>query len=115
MLATGAAVGVGGAAALGIGATIGLGAYGANLAADNEVAQLSFERLLGSEQAALDYLAELRDFAAKTPFDFPGLRDSAARFLAVGVEADRVIPIMTTLGDSTAAKASTGRPRRSHR
>ena len=103
MLATGAAVGVGGAAALGIGATIGLGAYGANLAADNEVAQLSFERLLGSEQAALDYLEQLRDFAAVTPFDFPGLRDSAARFLAVGVEADRVIPIMTTLGDSTAA------------
>lgn len=98
----GAAV-VGGAAAIGIGATIGLGAYGAQIAADNETAQMSFERLLGSEEAALDYLAQLRDFAAKTPFDFPGIRDSAAKFLAVGVEADRVIPIMTTLGDATAA------------
>lgn len=102
-LVGGAALGAAGAVGVGAAAVLGLGGYGAQIAADNEVAQMSFERLMGSEEEALAYLGELRDFAAKTPFDFPGIRDSAARFLAVGVEADRVIPIMTTLGDATSA------------
>jgi len=38
-----------------------------------------------------------------TPFELPGLRDSASQMLAVGVNAKDVIPIMRTLGDSTSA------------
>uniref|UniRef100_UPI0032997464 tape measure protein n=1 Tax=Salmonella enterica TaxID=28901 RepID=UPI0032997464 len=48
-------------------------------------------------------LRKLADFAAKTPFDFPTLQKAASRLIAVGTEADRVIPIMTVLGDATAA------------
>lgn len=114
------AAGIGGAAAAGgfgskatMGAGVGavasvasvftLGGLGLSVAADNEAAALSFERLLGSAEAAQAFLLQMQDFAAKTPFEFPELRDSASRLLAVGTEADRVIPIMTTLGDATSA------------
>lgn len=95
MMRTVAGLGLG----IGIGQTIGTGM---RTAMDNELAQIKFTQLLGSTDAAKGYIADLQAFAAKTPFDFPGLADAAGRFLAVGTEADRVIPIMTTLGDATA-------------
>lgn len=97
----GMAGGVGAVAAVASVAT--LGGLGLTVAADNEAAAISFERLLGSAEAAQAFLGQMQDFAAKTPFEFPELRDSASRFLAVGIEASRVIPIMTTLGDATSA------------
>lgn len=96
-MVAGLAAKVGGVVA--IGSTIGLGF---RTAMDNEVAQIKFTQLLGSTEAAKGYIEDLQAFAAKTPFDFPGIQEAAGRFLAVGTEADRVIPIMTTLGDATA-------------
>ena len=89
--------------ALGIGLTIGqtIGA-GWSTAMGQEMADIKFEQLLGSTEKAKAYLADLSAFAASTPFDLPGLQDAAGRFLAVGTEADKVIPIMRTLGDATA-------------
>lgn len=81
---------------LGIGATVGAGF---STAMGNQVASIKFDQLLGPDAEA--FITKLQDFAAKTPFDFPGLQEAAGRFLAVGTEADRVIPIMTTLGDAT--------------
>ncbi|MGB8020746.1 MAG: tape measure protein [Candidatus Nanopelagicales bacterium] len=88
---------------LAIGATIGatIGA-GWSTAMGQELAGVKFTQLLGSAEKAKAYLADLSAFAARTPFDLPGLQDAAGRFLAVGIEADKVIPIMTTLGDVTA-------------
>lgn len=87
------------AAAAGLGATI---AVGFSTAMESEIANMKFTQLFkGDLDKAQSYIQELKDFAAKTPFDFPGLQDAAGRFLAVGVEAERVIPIMTTLGDAT--------------
>lgn len=81
---------------------VGAGAWGLKIAAANEQAQISFETMLGSAQKARGFLGELRDFAAKTPFEFPELQTAASSLISAGVEASKVIPIMTTLGDVTA-------------
>jgi len=78
------------------------GAFGLKLAAANETAAVSFEVMLGSAEKAQAFLAKLMAFAAATPFEMPQLRDAASRLLAVGLEAQRVIPLMTVLGDVTA-------------
>lgn len=93
LLAAGAA---GGAAA------VGIGKLGIELASQQEQAEVSFTAIMGSAERAQGMLADLADFAAKTPFDLPGLQKSASQLLAVGVNADRVIPLMETLGDATA-------------
>ena len=93
LLAAGAA---GGAAA------VGIGKLGIELASQQEQAEVSFTAIMGSAERAQGMLADLADFAAKTPFDLPGLQKSASQLLAVGVHADRVIPLMETLGDATA-------------
>lgn len=79
----------------------GAAGWGFKLAAQAQQAEMAFTTLLGSTTKARSYLGELQKFAAKTPFEFPELRDAASRFIAVGVNAKRVIPIMTTLGDAT--------------
>lgn len=81
---------------------VGAGAWGLKIAAANEQAQISFETMLGSGQKARTFLGDLRDFAAKTPFEFPELQTAASSLISAGVEAGKVIPIMTTLGDVTA-------------
>lgn len=77
--------------------------YALETAAANETAQISFEVLLGSADKALRFLNELKAFAAATPFELPELRSAASRLLAVGVETKRIIPLLTRLGDATAA------------
>lgn len=101
---------LGGIAKFGAGATAALGAVataagvmGIKTAAANEQAMISFETLLGSQQKAAKMFADLQQFAATTPFEFPQLRDAASKLLTTGVAAERVLPIMTALGDSTAA------------
>lgn len=99
VMARGAAM-AGAAAGAAVGAAAG---FGLKTAAATETAAIGFETLLGSAQKAGAFMADLEKFAAKTPFELPGLRDAASRFLAVGLEANRVIPIMTVLGDATAS------------
>lgn len=94
-------------AALGVAAAIagigGVGLLGTKLAGESEQITTSLETVLGSAEAAQAMLGDLRDFAASTPFEFPGLAQSASRLLAVGTTASSVIPIMETLGDATSA------------
>jgi tape measure domain-containing protein len=94
-----AAVGVG--LALGTGA-LAIGKWGLGIASANEQAQISFETMLGSAEKASTFLDDLKDFAAKTPFEFPELQTAASSLISAGVEAGKVIPIMTSLGDVTA-------------
>lgn len=79
------------------------GGFGLTIAANAEQAEVAFTSLLGSGEAAKTFMGELSSFAAATPFELPGLQDSASRLLAFGVSADEVIPLMSALGDSTAA------------
>lgn len=99
----GLATKLGGAlAGLGIGAGIVKAAkVGLDTAAANEQAAISFETMLGSAKKADSFLKDLRRFAADTPFDMPGLQTAASSLVSIGIDADKVIPIMTTLGDVT--------------
>lgn len=83
-------------------AAVAVAGFGIKAAADNQVAAISFEVLLGSAKKAKDFLDKLKAFAAATPFDLPTLKDAASRLLAVGVATKDVIPLMTRLGDATA-------------
>jgi tape measure domain-containing protein len=67
-----------------------------------EQAQIGFSTMLGSGEAATAMLNDLKKFAAATPFQFTGLLDSSKRLMAMGFEAEKIIPIMRTVGDAVA-------------
>lgn len=95
-----AALGIVTAGAAGLAAAGGLGL---KTAAQMEQAEIGFTTMLGSADRAKAFLGDLAKFAASTPFEFPQLQSAASRLVSVGVNANRVIPIMRVLGDSTAA------------
>lgn len=87
---------------LAAGAAVGAaGAVGVKTAAQLETAQISFTTMLGSAEKARSFLGELKTFAAKTPFDLPGLQESAQSLISIGIDSKKVLPIMTTLGNVT--------------
>lgn len=70
--------------------------------ADLEQSKLAFSTLLGSADKADKFLRDLADFAAKTPFEFPDLVTASRRMLAFGIEAEKVKPLLTAVGDAVA-------------
>lgn len=85
-------------------ATLGvLGGLGVKYNADMERATTSFQTLLGSAEAAKSMLADLQQFAANTPYEFPGVQESAKLMLAMGFNAKAVMPSLQALGDAVAA------------
>ena len=82
---------------------VGIGSAALKAAADMEQAKIGFTTLLRSGDAATSMLEKLRDFAAKTPFNFPELVTGAQRLLAMGTSAQDLIPKMTAIGNATAA------------
>ncbi len=84
-------------------ALTGLGAVGIKLAADFEQTQIAFTTLLGDAQRAKQFLSELDIFARKTPFNTDALRQSARQLLAFGFSAEKVLPMLTPIGDAVAA------------
>lgn len=105
----GMAAGIGNALKTGLaaagGGLIALGAYGLKAglqtASGMEQAKISFTTMLGSAQKADGFLQNLGKFAATTPFEFPELQTAASSLISAGVNADKVIPIMTSLGNAT--------------
>lgn len=91
-----------GTAVMGLAQTAGM--MGIRTAMANEQAAIGFKVMLGSAAKAKEFMDELIDFSAKTPFELPQLRTAASALLSTGVEAKRIIPIMEALGDATAAK-----------
>ena len=67
-----------------------------------EQTKVAFTQLLGDGERAASFLKELQAFAATTPFEFPDLLSSTQRLMAMGFEADQIIPTMTALGDAVA-------------
>ena len=89
-------------ASLGLGAlAVGAAKYGVETYAANEKAAISFTTMLGSAEKAQSFLDKMKDFAATTPFEFPELQTAASSLISAGVNADKVLPIMRTLGDVT--------------
>lgn len=72
-------------------------------AAQFEQYNIAFETLLGSQERAAEFLAELRQFAQVTPFDLEGLVEGSKLLLAYGFELERILPMLQTIGDATAA------------
>lgn len=84
-------------------ATAGVGAFALSTASAAETTEMSFTTMLGSAEAAERMMSRLADFAAKTPFELSGLQTATRQLLAYGFTAEDVIPMLTAVGDATAA------------
>ena len=84
-----------GAAALGIASV--------KMNADMEMTARAFEVLTGSSDRAQKHLSQLEQFAATTPFEFPGLVDASKKLQAYGFQTEAVIPIMEAVGNAAMA------------
>jgi tape measure domain-containing protein len=73
-----------------------------------EQADLAFGKMLKSGEAARSFLADLKRFAAQTPFEFPELLTASRRLLAFKFQAGQIIPLMTAIGDVAAASGNAG-------
>ena len=90
---------------------VGVGAAGAiaggvmkplDLAGDMEQTRIAFETMLGSAQKARSFIRDMEKFAATTPFDFPELQESAKLMMAFGFSAEKILPVLRTIGDTAA-------------
>ena len=81
--------------------------WGIKLAADAEQAQVAFQTMLKSADAAKFVLAELEQFAASTPFKLDSLRDGAKQLLNAQVPTTELTNKLRMLGDIA---AGTGKP-----
>ena len=89
-------------AALGV-SIAGLATWGVKLQASYEQTEIAFTTLLGSAEKARDFMGGLVDFAAKTPFQLPGIQQSSRQLLAYGFTAEKVLPTLYSIGDAVSA------------
>lgn len=78
-------------------------AVGFSANAMQETTLIAFETLMGSAQDALGMMQRLREFAAATPFQLPGLARMAQGFLALKMEGGQVITTIRAIADSVSA------------
>lgn len=67
-----------------------------------EQSQIAFTTMLGSAEEANKLLADLAQFAKKTPFEVVGIETSAKQLLAMGIETEKLLPTLKALGDVSA-------------
>ena len=67
---------------------------------------INFKTLLGgSQEAATQMVGALEEMAAKTPFAMEHLASSTQTLLSFGIESEKVLPIMSMLGDISMGNA----------
>lgn len=97
------------AGALGIGAALGVGGIGALIGAgfsrlsDIEQTTKSLQVMTGSASKAKDVMNDLLTFAKTTPFAFPDVSEIGRNLVAFGVDTEKVVPILKSLGDAASA------------
>jgi TP901 family phage tail tape measure protein len=91
-----------GAVATGIGA-IGVSAVKYN--ADMEQYLTSFEVMTGSAEKAASVMTEIKDIAAKTPFETTDIVKATQNLMAFGFSADEALASFQTLGDLSQGNA----------
>jgi tape measure domain-containing protein len=64
--------------------------------------EIAFTTLTGSAENAKRLLDDIKEFAAGTPFELPGLVDSSKKLLAFGFQQEEIIDTMRRLGDIAA-------------
>jgi hypothetical protein len=94
---TAGVIGVAGAAGLGF-----LGGMAIKAAADLETMQVQWEVLLGSTEAAKERMAELREFAATTPFEIPEVMAASRQLQVFGGTTLATGKNLTLVGDIAA-------------
>ena len=97
---TSAAEAAGAASAVALSAAV---VAGVESASSFQQAAMSMEVMLGSADAAKKMMTDIRDMAAVTPFDTENLTKGAQQLMATGFEAEKVLPILTALGDAAAS------------
>jgi len=96
----------GGLAAGGIVAGIGaIGFSALKASADFEQTKISFETMIGSVKGAESLLKNIEDFSLKTPFEPETLQESAKVMLGFGINAKKVMPLMSAIGDVSGGNA----------
>ena len=97
-LATAAKVGT---AAIGAASTaiVALGKIGLDYNSQMEQYTTNFTTMLGSQEAAVQKVQELKDFAASTPLSMDDLAKGTQTLLAFGVESENSTGILRQLGD----------------
>ena len=86
--------------------TVGAGGIGSvflKSAADLQQTAKSMEVLTGNVEVANTLFAQLADFAAKTPFEFPQIAKAGKTLLGFGISSDQVFTQVQMLGDIAAA------------
>jgi len=66
-------------------------------------AEVGFETMLGSAEAAKNMMNEIKAFAIKTPFSTQGIVQQTQRMMAFGWEAQNVLRDMERIGNAAAA------------
>lgn len=66
-----------------------------------EQTQIAFESMLGSATEAKALMADLKTFAAKTPFEFEDIAPAAQQLKAFGFEAEQILPTLTAIGNAS--------------
>jgi len=69
---------------------------------DMEQTNIAFETMLGSAEKATKLIGELKDFTKTTPFELEDTLIGAKRLLAYNIEAEKLIPTLTALGNVAA-------------
>lgn len=102
----GIAAGIAGLAKSIAAVTIGAGGLGAiflKSAADMQSTAKQFDVLIGNTEISNALFAQLAEFAAKTPFEFPEIAKAGKTLLGFGISSDKVFGNIKTLGDIAAA------------
>ncbi len=74
----------------------------ANVRGEFQQLEISFETMLKNKSLSDKLMADVVEFAAKTPFDLQQVATGAKQLLAYGTEAQNIIPTMRQLGDVAA-------------
>lgn len=73
-----------------------------NYKANLEQTAIGFERLEGSGDLAFKQIERLQKFANTTPLTFAGLLPTAQRFEEIGFKGEKLIPVLTDIGNVVA-------------
>lgn len=78
------------------------GKKAADLASEYQQNSIALETMLGSTEKARGLLKDITTFAKKTPFELPGVVNASKTLLAMGIEAEKVIPTLKGIGNAAA-------------
>ncbi|MHB1042370.1 MAG: hypothetical protein ACYC0Q_05985 [Eubacteriales bacterium] len=89
-----------------VGGFAAVGGAGMKANADMELYRNTLNTVMGDSEKAGQTLAWVKEYAAKTPFEMPGLVESTVKLQAMGLQAQKFLPIA---GDMAAVFRSSGK------